>query len=310
MSDEITPELVAAQLKEQFGIEQDDKPLEEVIDNNKKAKKRNLLEEVKQGIEEQVEPEKLETKEDESVKDEVENTTTERVFTEIEKQAMESGWKPDGEKSAEEFIRAEPLYAEIKARGKEIKELKATLDELKAHMDKQRELGYKQAYEELLEERKIAIELGDVKSVDALDNKIRKQEKLLPPEVPTEVTTFVQRHADWINDPSFEAQEMRAFAKKRDEDLVRFNLSAKEHLEVIEKDLRLKFPNRFKKEEDTNTISAVESDLSPIRGSKGKKYTLNDLTPEQKKCAIHFDKHKIMTIDAYIKQLKEDGQLN
>ena len=55
----------------------------------------------------------------------------------IEDQARAVGWRPEGPESAEIFLAKKPLFEAIKARGKEVKELAATVNELKAHLNKQ-----------------------------------------------------------------------------------------------------------------------------------------------------------------------------
>ena len=257
----------------------------------------------------------IETKTVELKEETLEIETPEREDREelsLEDQAKEKGWNPEGEKSAEEFLRAEPLYNEIKARGKEIKELKSTLDELKSHMDKQRELGYKQAMNALLEERNRAIELGDVQEVNQVEHKIRQYNDSVntksPNEMP-EVNAFLEKHKDWLNNPSYETQQMREFTAKRDQELSRFGLAPEEHLRILEKDLKTKFPSYFGNTQGSKA-SAVESGASSTTKTGSKtKHSFNDLSPEQKDCARHFERMGVMKKEEYIKQLEDMGEL-
>jgi hypothetical protein len=68
--------------------------------------------------------------------------TNEKILTDFEKEQQAKGWNPEGEKSAEEWLRAQPLYDEIKKRGKEIKQLQRTVDNMKSVMEKQTKLAY------------------------------------------------------------------------------------------------------------------------------------------------------------------------
>lgn len=238
----------------------------------------------------------------------------ESKYSDVEQDAIAKGWKPDGPKSAEEFLRAEPLYEELKARGKEIKELKTTLDELKGYMTKQQELGYKKALRELEEARRDAIRLGEVEQVESLDLQIQDQRNefntVVTKEAQAEVAAFAERHKDWIHDPSYEAQEIREFVKRRDNELVSFNLPPAKHLATIEQDMMKKFPNRFGPiTRDKPSTQAVESDGSLVVGTKKKKVTFSDLNEQQKTCARQFEKRGIMTRDAYIQSLIDLGEV-
>lgn len=241
----------------------------------------------------------------------VDDVKDESKLSDIEHKAKEKGWNPDGEKSAEEFLRAEPLYDEIKARGKEIKELKQTLDELKGHMDKQQELGYQKALHELKAQRVDAIEMGDVKNVNELDQQIKEYEQNLnvQPAVLPEVAAFQDRNKEWIEDPSYEAQQIREFAHQRDQELAQFNLPPEEHLKMIESDIRKKFKSRYASDEGSRKGMAVETDAAPAKPVHKKRYKFSDLNAEQKKCARHFEKRGIMKVEDYIKSLVDLGEI-
>lgn len=292
----ITPDQITAQLQN-MGVEVDAKPQEEVT-----QEKTDEAPEVLEGQHNRETSIEIEDIEDDSEAAEI-------AFNSVEEEAAAKGWKPNGPKSADEFLRAEPLYEELKSRGKEIKELKSTLDELKAHMDKQKELGYKQAMQELYSARKEAIEMGDVESVDNIDLQIREHEE----EANTlthnpHVQEFADNNKAWINDPSYEAQKIREFAQHRDEQLVAFNLDPSEHLRILEKDVKKEFSSYFGEDTIKSEVSSVESDIAPTSPSS-KKYSFKDLNADQKDCYRHFTKRGIMSGDQYIKSLIESGEL-
>lgn len=186
-------------------------------------------------------------------------------YTETEKEAMEKGWKPNGgPKSAEEFLRSEPLYKEISESHKQIKELKQIVETLNGQMTEQKELGYKQALEDLENQRVEAIQLGDVEAVNKIEEAMNTYKK---PEEPShhesvEAKEFFNRHASWLNDPSYEAQKIREFAEKRDKDLLQYNLSPVEHIKTIEQDIKGEFgESRFfaTEKEEIARSQAVEA---------------------------------------------------
>jgi uncharacterized phage infection (PIP) family protein YhgE len=270
----------------------------------------NLEQEVQETLRQQGLLDEEETKE--SVENLESSDEEEIQLSEVEQEAVSKGWQPNGPKSAEEFLRAGPLYDEIKARGKEIKELKSTLDELKKHMDKQQQLGYEQAINELKQKRVDAIEMGDVNEVDDIDRQISEYNQQVNtstanPASP-EAEAFLEKHKDWINDTSQEAMDMKNYAHIRDQELMKYNLSPARHLERLENDLKQMFPNRFKDERSAKPVS-VESDAAPTVSASRRKHTFSDLNAEQKKAARHFEQSGIMSINEYIKDLEKLGEL-
>ena len=224
---------------------------------------------------------------------------------------MAKGWNPDGPKSAEEFERATPLYEELKVRGKEIKALKRTIDELKDHMDKQKVAAYEQAVHDLQQQRVMALEEGNTALVDEIDTHRRELEAAKPVETHPAVLDFQDKHADWMSDTSFEAMEMQRFTFERDQQLANRGLSPEEHMAVLEEHIQKRFPEYFKTENDNlGRGSAVESGVSNSgTTAPKKKFGFKDLTSEQKQVARDFEKMGIMNKDEYIKQLEINGDL-
>ena len=256
----------------------------------------------------------LTTKEENETQEEIEIAAP-RVYTEVEKEAIEMGWKPEGVKSADEFIRAAPLYDRIKKDSREIKDLKNMVEELKKFQNVQRKLGYEQAIKELQEQRADAIALSDVEEVDRVEQKMKeveaehsdlKQDNSLPPEA----MQFAERHKDWMQSTSAQAAAMRAFVVQRDQELMGNGLSPKDHIDQVEHDLKEAFSGYFKKSEEPEfRHPAVASDGIPIKGSRKKELGFEDLSSVQKDIARQFARKGVMTTEEYIKQLKAIGEL-
>jgi hypothetical protein len=237
----------------------------------------------------------------------------EKVLNEFEKEQKAKGWNPEGTKSAEEWARAEPLYQEIKARGKENKQMRRTINELKAHMEKLESHAYDRALRDLEKEHKTAVYNGDEEEAQRIQ---QEKDNLVKPEpIPEAVVEFQEAHADWLQDKSFEALEMQRWVVQRDADLVAYNLSPQEHMALLDEHVRQKFPDYFNpppEQEKVVSRAAVESgydsNVSNPTGRK-KKFSLGDLNPEQKQTAQDFEKMGVMSIDEYIKQLVSNGDL-
>lgn len=256
----------------------------------------------------QKEEAKAEPKKEEPVleaKDEV------KLNKSAEDQAVEKGWKPEGVKSAEEFLRAEPLYEEIKSSHKEIKELRGVVDSLKEHMDKQKELGRQQAIAELKAQKNAAIYDGDPEKVEHIEqqmNEYKDTTQKLEQKVAPEAQVFEDKFLKWTSEvDTYTRVKMQEFALQRDNELTRYNLPPGEHISIVEKDLKAHFPQVFN-EESSPTHSAVESPNN-VSTAANKKSKFADLDPEQKKCARYFENHGIMKVEDYIKQLKDLGEL-
>ena len=266
------------------------------------------------GVSSEVEPAKKEEPKDvkeESPKEEaVEEAPKEEAVLSIEEQAKATGWKPEGEKTAGEWMRTESLYKGLEARGKEIKELKQTLNEVKQHLTKQEQLGYQKALKDLEAQRIAAIESGDVSSVESLDKDIKVATDSLKPEsnIHPVAQEFLNKYQDLMQDPSYKATKMRDFISKRDEELTKYNLTPEKHMSVIEQDLKSEFSDYFKSEAPKQAKHVVESDATPVTAKKAK-YKYSDLSPEQQKCYTLFEKRGIMKGSDYIKQLVDLGDL-
>lgn len=293
MSEEITPEVITQRLQQQGLIEesQDAKemPKEEVEAVETEA------EEVLEPSEEVVEEPKEE-------------------YTEAEQEALTKGWKPEGEKSAEEFLRAEPLYEEIKQRGKEIKSLKSQLDEIMKHVGNLKRAGYEEKLEVIQAEREDAVARSDLESLNYLDEELAKVKSELDEEVPTQTqhpatVEFLDKYQDIIQDYSLESQRIKEFLSERDVQLASYNLDPETHMKTLEKDMKSQFPEKFQEKQVKQTVSAVESDSRPITKNKKSKYTFSDLNRDQKNVYKYMERKGVMTGAEYIQQLVDIGQL-
>lgn len=236
--------------------------------------------------------------------------TNEKVLTDFEKEQQAKGWNPEGEKSAEEWLRAQPLYDEIKKRGKEIKQLQRTVDNMKSVMEKQTKLAYEQAIKDLEAKQTEAYARGDTNAANQLQEQIETaQEPVLEQELPQEAYDFAERNASWMNGTSYEEMKIAKFARERDSELALKKLDPVTHIETLEEHIRKEFPDYFGIQVKPSS-QAVESGTGTGFVNKSKKnYTMNDLNQEQKQCAYDFERTGVMPKEAYIKLLADSGEL-
>lgn len=247
----------------------------------------------------------------EGITTDVESTV--RELSDFEKTQQAKGWNPDGEKSAEEWARSEPLYEEIKTRGKEIKQLKRTVDELKEFLQKQEKIAYDKAMADLMAQREAAIRSGDVNLVNQIDEEKSKTQYTAPATKPDVVLEFEERHASWLQGTSFDELEIRTWALQRDQELSKLNMTPEKHLQTLEEHLHKKFPTYFNQGTAETITNPVESGYTTMATkpttTNRKKATFNDLTPEQKQVARDFERMGVMKVDEYIEQLYTIGEL-
>lgn len=229
----------------------------------------------------------------------------------IENLASQYGWNPEGEKTAEEFVKV--ALEKFPDQSKKIKQLFKTVDDLKVHLDKTEKFAYERAKKELDDQRKAAILEGDVETVERLD-KEREQLQIVEtsPEMHPSILEFEERNSSWLNGTSYEEIEMQQWVVQHGQMLgQKLKLPTNEHMALLEQHLKKKFPQYFEVQEETQIKTPVMSSNSNVASSKkGKKnYTLADLTIEQQNIAKNFSSLGVMTVEDYIKDLVKHGEI-
>lgn len=222
-------------------------------------------------------------------------------------------WDPNGVKSADEFLRADPLYKEIAKRGKKLQALEEKLNLAMSHISNLQKAGYEEKLEMIKHERANAVARSDLESVDYLDEQLYKVKEEIKQVAPTpqhqlvpEAMAFLNKHEALIQDYSLEAMEIKAFIDKRDRELASFNLTPEVHFKTLEKDMKSKFPSRFGPKEAKEVISAVESDTQPVKrvNQTKSKLAFKDLDVDQKKMYRYMESRGYDT-ERYLKQLQD-----
>lgn len=235
--------------------------------------------------------------------------------TSIEELASEYGWKADGEKSANEFVKL--ALEKFPDQSKKIKQLFRTVEELKDHMSKSEARAYEKAKAELDAQRKQAIYDGDVARVEALDKAREELAPSLSTGEPTQhqaITEFEERNSSWLNGTSYEELKMQQWVEAHGAILGRKKLPVDEHMALLEEHVKKEFPSYFDNQEDDTEVSSPvsysrENVTQKSTKAKGKPPTFNDLTAEQKQIARDFEKMGVMSVENYIKDLVKHGEL-
>ena len=231
-----------------------------------------------------------------------------------EQKAMESGWVPKEEfqgdehkwVDAGEFLRRGELFKKIEDQGKQLKDVRSALNELKKLNSQVQEVEYKRALETLKAQKKAALEDGDADAVIAVDDRIdmvKEQQKALqqapaPSEDGQEHPEFVAwtEQNNWYKTST----PMKAFADALGQELRAAGNSPSQVLKKVAEEVRKEFPNKFRNP-NQDKPGAVEGGSG--RGvSSTAKFTLSD---EERSVMNKFVRQGVMSEKEYIEQLKK-----
>lgn len=231
-------------------------------------------------------------------------------LSDVEKEALETGWDPKGKKSAQEWVNSAPLYKAISEKNKELRDLKHRFSELASHVSNLQKAGYQEKVDYLESERKAAVARSDYESLKYYDKQLDqvKQEfnQIQTPQKEAHplALAFMDKYKDLLGSNP----HIHQFVFNRDNELGTKGLSPEEHIRLLEQDLRNEFPNRFTTEK-VKPITMVESDSRPVKRESKAKYTFEDLNKDQKYIYKFLERKTKMGGEEYIKQLVETGVL-
>lgn len=271
---------------------------------------------------EDVETVKVETKEDVS-----EQETPE--FTEVEKKAMELGWKADykGDDAvdADEYVKRGSFFKKIATQKREIEDLKVKFKNLASHLTKTEQSAYDRAIKDILKERDEAVDVGDRQAFEAAEQKLTSKQQEMeaskdqfekptvqPVEVP-EAKEWMEKNKTWFNEDTPENKEMKEAAILVDEFIGKQakdqgkTLSPAEHLNLVEKRIKQLYPERF---ENPNREKPAMVGKSTVSKESSKSSLVSKLTPIQRKVAEDLVKTiPGYTLEKYAEQVNSYGEL-
>lgn len=311
------------------------------IDKSAQEALKDLLSIDESNIEEvvqKVEPEQKEVKKE--VVEEKQDTTSE--LTDIEKEAYEQGWRPDGgEKSAAEFLRDGQFIDRIKEKGTLVKKKDKQIEALKSYIDlafkdinKIKENAYKEALQKLESEKEDAIAMGEVDQVKKIDAEIKKAQGEHKANIP-ELVEFKSKFSSVFNpdtsnvDNILEANEIEDYIYSQDKLLGRYELTPAKHFEALESAVLKKYGNASilqnllpekeevveekpkNKEEDVKAVNSAISSGNKSLGSAAskKKVTLRDLSAADRELWNSIKEIDFMDEETFIEGLRNSGKI-
>ena len=241
-------------------------------------------------------------------------------YTEAEQQALAQGWVPKDQytgsgkwRDAEEFLDRGELFAKIDEQNRKLRNTESTLEELKKHYRKVAETEYKRALADLKNQKKEALNEGNADLVIEIDEQIdatkteaagalrqidaKMQQQEAPPN-----PAFVA----WVNrNPWYQTDvAMKIYA-----DTIGAELHAKgmynptEILAEVERRTKKEFVQKFTNP-NRGRPGAVEGSTTRSGNSRGTDSF--QLTPEETQVMNKLVRHKVMTKEEYIADIKAE----
>lgn len=247
----------------------------------------------------------------------VEEVDSTPQYTEVEQRALDMGWRPkedfEGDEidfvDAKEFISRKPLYDKISQQSKQIKNVHRSLDALKEHYTKVKEVEYQNAVKALKVQRKEALVQGDADAFEQAEDQIKQAEeqfaeiKQSASQINTEddpVTSPIFQN--WKNrNPWYDSTGyMRNFADDAGKRLHASGMHPDDILKEVEKAVRKEFPTKFR---NPNKEDAPDVGVSKSSGkSRGAEMQLNE---QEKRVMDTLVRGGHITKEKYLADLKK-----
>jgi hypothetical protein len=239
-----------------------------------------------------------------------------KEYSEIEKQALDQGWRPkdeyEGDPSkwvdASIFVARAPLFEHIDAQKRELKEVKKALKLMASHHAKTREVEYQRALDTLRAQKKAALTDMDADAVINIDERI----DLVKAEITKDKQQLIQEAVveSEVRHPEFENwtqrnqwydtnRTMKAFADAYGQELASTGKSPSDVLRLVEREVKAKFPEKFSNPNRDKPNSVESSSAHKTQSSSG-----FQLTAEERRAMATFVRAGALTEEQYIKEIK------
>lgn len=223
-----------------------------------------------------------------------EGAAEEVEYSDIELQAMEQGWNPEGAEgkrnlTAEEFLDRKPLYDKMHKLEKRLKEQDKKFDAMQQHEKMVRERMHEDHMKELKAAKRAAMEDMDYDKVEQLDDEMlkakeeyTKSSETVVVDTPEEIQATLE---DWVDKNSWYADSkvMKRFADGEGQEfrIANPNASFEEVLDHISKTVKKEFPEKFQnmnRHKPSSVEGAAQGGRRTPAASKAK--TIKDLPEE------------------------------
>ena len=192
-------------------------------------------------------------------------------LTEVEQQAMDTGWTPEGKKTAKEWVEKESAYQKINRLEKAHDRDRESLEAMKGMIEGIRANEREKTIQELNVQKKTALENEDYDNVIAIDEKIAQERIVEVPKKNVAYEEWVEDNA-WYNDDA----ELRQHAEILGAGLnAQGGKSPADIYKIITQEVKARFPEKFETKQRPNPVEGASkgrvagghtslSDLAPF----------------------------------------------
>lgn len=254
-----------------------------------------------------------------------------RKYSNVEQEALTNGWRPKDQFSgnaedyieAKEFLDRRELYDKITHQSKALKELKFTVKELADLNKRQQEMLMKEKADYLLQQKRLAIESGNVSEAEKFEEAYHTVAKEVQPqpetkpqqqaviESPPAAVEFARRNIAWFNEDSPENTNMKNYAIKKEAYLNQLYPEWSDERRLMETERAVKefFSYRFKNANRERAPKVAVND-SQNYSVKSKKITFNQLPSHYKAIVRRMSQATGLSENDYAQQLYDAGKIS
>lgn len=243
-------------------------------------------------------------------------TPQERQYSDAEQRAMAQGWVPEDQysgtgkwRSAEDFLDRGEFFQKIDELNRRNRSVETALLETKQHLKRVRETEFKRALQTLKNEKKEALDVGDTERVVELDEEIAQTKNIAAHELrqmdaaPVQEAPPNPHFVQWVNQNGWYQSDrvMKAAADTIADELV-YNgeRNPTKVLAEVRKRIEKEFPHKFTNP-NRSKPGTVEAGGRASSGSRSDSF---QLTAEETQVMYKLVKHKVMTKEEYIADIK------
>ncbi|MBT8449327.1 MAG: hypothetical protein KJO69_06535 [Gammaproteobacteria bacterium] len=243
----------------------------------------------------------------EEQKVEIEESAEEQApeYSEVEQEAIEHGWNPEGAEgkrnlTAEEFMDRKPLYDEIRSTKKQVRRLQEGMDAMKQFQEGIRTREREKTIQELTQAKKVALEAENYDAVVEIDDKIAQERvQKNEPQDNLEFESWVDNN-EWYHQDS----DMKQYADTIGAGYYQQNQGKpmSEVYNYVTEEVKKRFPEKFGGNPNRGKPNPVEGATAGRRGNTSKKYSARDLPEADRGIMKTLLRTSSMTEEEYLKQ--------
>lgn len=227
-------------------------------------------------------------------------------LTPLEDQARKGGWKPQEEfhgnpdewVSAKEFVGRQKLYDRIKALDNKLvyqqSKFEKDMVQISDHIAKISKVEYDKAMRQLKAQKEIALEEGNVRALDAINDEIRDTEKAheaskAAPKPADNSAQIAQEFQEWQNKNDWFQKDT---GLRKEAEAIGIGYAASnpgithaQVLEYVETKIKQYYPDKFQTRKPVVEQTVEAGGITPQSGTgskKGKGLNENDLSEQEK----------------------------